>query len=212
MPPKPLVLGFDTSAAHCAAAVLSGAEVLAQAQIPMHKGQAENLLPILEDVLAQAGVSYGDLTAIGVGTGPGNFTGIRISVATARGMTLTLGIPAVGVTALEAQAEGHTAPAYSAIPARRETYYLQQVTPAAPHGVVTQLGLEALLAQTAGQPVICAEENPAFTAPRFPMAVSIAKIAARRFASQGPLDRPTPFYVRSADAAPAKDAPPVILD
>jgi tRNA threonylcarbamoyl adenosine modification protein YeaZ len=178
----------------------------------MHKGQAENLLPILGDVLEQAGVAYGDLTAIGVGTGPGNFTGIRISVATARGMALTLGIPAVGVTALEAQVVGFSRPTYSAIAARRETYYLQQVSEAAVHGTVSQVGLEELMAATQGQTVVCTEEGQAFTAPRAPIAVSIAKIAAARFANNAPMDRPTPFYVRSADAAPAKDAPPVILD
>ena len=57
-------------------------------------------MPLLEDVLAEAGIGWRDLAAIGVGTGPGNFTGVRISVAAARGLALGLGIPAIGVTRL----------------------------------------------------------------------------------------------------------------
>ena len=78
------VLGFDTSAAHCAAAVVSGGRVLACRVEPMARGQAERLFPLLEALLSQAGVTWRDLSAIGVGTGPGNFTGIRIAVAAAR--------------------------------------------------------------------------------------------------------------------------------
>ena len=53
MPPNPLILAFDTSAAHCAAALLLGEEVLCVRLEPMHKGQAERLFPLLEDVLSK---------------------------------------------------------------------------------------------------------------------------------------------------------------
>ena len=91
---EPLVLGFDTSAAHCAAALLCADRVVAQHAEDMGRGQAERLFPLLEELLAEGGVTWRDLTALGVGTGPGNFTGIRISVAAARGLALSLG-PAV---------------------------------------------------------------------------------------------------------------------
>ena len=83
--PDPVVLGFDTSAAHCAAALLRGDAVLAAVHEDMTKGQAERLMPMLEEMLAGAGLGWGDLDVIGVGTGPGNFTGIRVAVAAARG-------------------------------------------------------------------------------------------------------------------------------
>lgn len=63
----------------------------------MTRGQAERLMPLAEEVLAEAGVAPRDLTAVAVCTGPGNFTGVRIAVAAARGLSLSLGIPAVGV-------------------------------------------------------------------------------------------------------------------
>ncbi|MEY8098970.1 tRNA (adenosine(37)-N6)-threonylcarbamoyltransferase complex dimerization subunit type 1 TsaB [Falsihalocynthiibacter sp. S25ZX9] len=210
MLPDRLVLGFDTSAAHCAAALLFGDQVLAQTYVTMHKGQAENLVPILEDVLAQAGHKWADLAAIGVGTGPGNFTGIRISVALARGLAMTLGIPAVGVTALEAQADGLERPIYSLIPAPRDTYYIQSL--GADVDVIEQIPLVEAQARVLEEPSVGPVDTTEFTPSNVPLAVAIAKIAARRFEFQSEGQRPTPFYVRSADAAPAKDAPPVLLD
>ncbi|MFP4451570.1 MAG: tRNA (adenosine(37)-N6)-threonylcarbamoyltransferase complex dimerization subunit type 1 TsaB, partial [Rhodosalinus sp.] len=97
----PLVLGFDTSAAHCAAALLSGDRLIAARAEEMGRGQAERLMPMLEEMLAEAGVGWSDLDVLGVGTGPGNFTGLRIAVAAARGLALALDVPAVGVSGFE---------------------------------------------------------------------------------------------------------------
>jgi tRNA threonylcarbamoyl adenosine modification protein YeaZ len=105
----PLILAFDTSAAHCAAALLSGHRVLGQREEAMATGQAERLVPLLEEILAEGGASWRDLAALGVGTGPGNFTGIRIGVAAARGLALGLGVPAIGITVFEALAWGREA-------------------------------------------------------------------------------------------------------
>ena len=113
-----LTLGFDTSAAHCAAALVSGSRILAQCCEPMTRGQAERLFPLLQDLLASQGFGWSDLTAIGVGVGPGNFTGIRISVAAARGLALSLGIPAVGVTTTEAAALDLPRPCRVVVPLR----------------------------------------------------------------------------------------------
>ena len=66
----------------------------------MAKGQAERLMPMLEELLAEAGIAWRIFAPLAVGTGPGNFTGVRISVAAARGLALGLGIPAIGVTRL----------------------------------------------------------------------------------------------------------------
>ena len=67
----------------------------------MQKGQVENLFPILESLIEKKSISWHELDAIAVGIGPGNFTGIRLSVSAARGIALGLGIPAIAVSSFE---------------------------------------------------------------------------------------------------------------
>ncbi len=197
MPPEPRILAFDTSAAHCAAALLcGGAPPLIHIE-EMDRGQSERLVPMLAELLAEAGIAWGDLDAIGVGTGPGNFTGVRIAVATARGLALGLGIPAIGVTGFEATgaAPGTTV----LIAAPRGQAYAHVAGSAAPPRLLS--GEEA--ARLPGP--ILHDREVALTA----RIATLASLAAARRESPGP--RPAPLYLRPADAAPAADPPPVIL-
>ncbi len=98
MQPEPTVLGFDTSAAHCAAALLKNDKDISTVFTEMQKGQVESLFQILETLLKNESTTWDNLSAIGVGIGPGNFTGIRISVSAARGLALSLKIPAIGIS------------------------------------------------------------------------------------------------------------------
>jgi tRNA threonylcarbamoyladenosine biosynthesis protein TsaB len=205
-PEEPAILAFDTSAAHCAAALLLPDGTVLQRLEPMEKGQAERLLPFLTELLAESGLGWTDLAALAVGTGPGNFTGVRIAVATARGLSLGLGIPAIGITCLEARAYGLPRPLTVIEDARRGETYVQSFTedgpgPAGlvPAGATRPTG--ALTGSAAGpeglpQPVTLAE--------------AILRLAARRLHLPVP-PRPAPFYLRGADAAPPSDPPPVIL-
>ena len=200
-PDLPLVLGFDTSAAHCAAALLSGAQVVASVEEPMAKGQAERLMGLLDEVLAAGGATWSDLTALGVGIGPGNFTGIRISVAAARGLALALNIPAVGVSSLEAAALGSEGPVVAVVDARGGTVYAQAF-PHDPHPRVTTLDL-----LEGGLPRLGWATG--VRAPGSPIAVAIAQIAAHR--ARPDLPPPAPLYLREPDAAPSRDLPPMLL-
>lgn len=196
------ILAFDTSAAHCAAALLLHDRVIQRLE-PMEKGQAERLIPLLEEVLAEGGIGWSDLKALAVGTGPGNFTGVRIAVAAARGLALGLGIPAVGVTRLEALAYGLPRPVVVIEDARRDQVYVQLFTPDGAG--------EAHLADRI-LPVCAATGSAAGDAalpPAIPLAEAIARIGAQR--AMTPHPRPAPFYLRGADAAPPSDPPPVIL-
>ncbi|KAE9632720.1 tRNA (adenosine(37)-N6)-threonylcarbamoyltransferase complex dimerization subunit type 1 TsaB [Parasedimentitalea maritima] len=197
MPSEPLILGFDTSAAHCAAALLRGDRILAERLELMNRGQAERLMVLLEEVLAKGGVSWQDLTAIGVGVGPGNFTGIRIGVSAARGLALGLEIPAVGVTGFDARkAAGELA----AIPAPREQVYAAlpgQAPRLMPAPEATQAARDAGL-------IFAPEASPPG------LAAAIARYAALHFETV--TEAPAPLYLRAADAAPSRDVPPTLID
>ena len=123
-PSDPIILAFDTSAAHCAAALIQGKTLLARQSEDMGRGQAERLVPLLNDLVRGAGVDWSDLTALAVGIGPGNVTGIRISVATARGLALALDIPAIGVSTFDAITKTATLPHLPAVPAPQDRVYI----------------------------------------------------------------------------------------
>lgn len=210
MQPNQTVLAFDTSAAHCAAALLSGSRLLRSEMREMVKGQAEALMPMLESMLSDAGLSWKDLSALGVGIGPGNFTGIRIAVSAARGLALGLEIPAVGVSSMEALAEGHEGPCIALTDARRGAVYaqgFQGVALAAQHLTASEFTDLQHTFQTV--PLIAAHPLDAPTrSPAMPIAEAIARIAERRAVPD--LAPPAPLYLRPADAAPAKPAPALL--
>jgi tRNA A37 threonylcarbamoyladenosine modification protein TsaB len=192
---EPLILGFDTSAAHCAAALLRGDRILDARAIEMSRGQAEELMPLLEDILAKHDVTWTDLTALGVGVGPGNFTGIRISVAAARGLALALDIPAVGVSTFEASTFGRPDASVAIVPAPRDQIYVSDPsTGEAPFLTQAPYG---------------ATNHPVSPPPAAPLAENIARVALEKAA--GSVARPAPLYIRAADATPSRDLPPTIL-
>ncbi len=160
----------------------------------MSRGQAERLMPMLEEVLAGKGHSWKDLSAIGVGIGPGNFTGIRISVSAARGLALGLGVPAVGISGFEALAETMQQ-GLPAIRAPRGQVYIS--LPNQGRVLIEQEEAESL------SPLILNDDPDA-------QVRAIARLAGKRW--QTTSTPPAPLYVRPADAAPSKDTPPVLLD
>lgn len=107
-----LVLAIDTAMAVCSVALCRDAEVLGQQTREMNRGQSEALMPMIEQVMSAAGESMKALDLIAVTRGPGAFTGLRIGLAAARGLSLALGIPCLGVITTEviAVAERHDGP------------------------------------------------------------------------------------------------------
>ncbi|TPE49923.1 tRNA (adenosine(37)-N6)-threonylcarbamoyltransferase complex dimerization subunit type 1 TsaB [Amaricoccus solimangrovi] len=223
MPADPLVLAFDTAAAHCAAALVQGASVRARAAEPMARGQAERLMPLLGELLAGAGAGWGDVGLVAVGTGPGNFTGLRIGVAAARGLALGRGIPAIGVSLFESLAHGHRGPALVTLDDRRGGLFARMLRDGLPAGPAIETAAGRLAPDLGPLPAgtLClghaAPEVAAELGLRagndaaLPDAVAIAQVAALRHL-RGEAPRPAPLYIRRADAAPPGEAPAVILD
>jgi tRNA threonylcarbamoyladenosine biosynthesis protein TsaB len=126
------VLAIDTALAACSAAVLDTeyGGIVASESLPMQRGHAEALLPLLQRVMQQAGFGFADIDRIAVTTGPGSFTGLRVGIAAARGIALAAKKPAVGLSTLSAYAAPHIAsderfPVVAAIDARHNHVYLQ---------------------------------------------------------------------------------------
>ena len=101
----PHILAFDTSAQFTSLAVCAGERVLIEEHVASDGKHAELLLPRLQDALGRAGLALGDVDLLAVGIGPGSFTGVRVGVATAKGLGLALQKPVIGVVSLEALAQ-----------------------------------------------------------------------------------------------------------
>ncbi|HEV3036020.1 MAG TPA: tRNA (adenosine(37)-N6)-threonylcarbamoyltransferase complex dimerization subunit type 1 TsaB [Solirubrobacteraceae bacterium] len=109
-----IVLGFDTSTAATAAALrLADGSTTQTRDDPAagaHPGHATRLLEMSRELLAGAGVAWSEIDRIAVGVGPGTFTGLRVGVATARGLAQSLAAELVGVSSLRALAAVALAP------------------------------------------------------------------------------------------------------
>lgn len=120
-----IVLAFDTATPATAVALSRADGGLLEARDDPARderpGHATRLLPLAERLLASAGIGWHEVERFAVGTGPGTFTGLRVGIATARGLAQSRGVPLVGVSSLQALARGAggTCPVLAAIDARR---------------------------------------------------------------------------------------------
>lgn len=105
---KPLILALDTATGCCTLAltvgsVLKGA-VLASLSLNGSMTHSRRLIAAIDWLLSEAEVDWPMIDGIAVGLGPGSFTGLRIGMATAKGLAATAGIPLLGITTLDALA------------------------------------------------------------------------------------------------------------
>jgi tRNA threonylcarbamoyl adenosine modification protein YeaZ len=220
------VLAIDTALAACSAAVLDTehGRVIASKSVPMARGHAEALMPLLARLMDESLLAFRDLDRIVVTTGPGSFTGLRVGIAAARGIALAAGKPAVGVSTLAAytapqMAEDSTLPVVAAINARHEHVYLQVFgaggrTVIAPRlaalseaaraaarapcrivGSAAQL-VAAHMARTDPVPILVDAQDA-------PDIVWVARVGAVLVERESP---PTPEYLRPPDAQPQNAA------
>jgi len=124
----PVVLAFDTAGSACSVAVGRDAALLAYERREMRYGHAEALLPMIDRVVAAAGLAAADLEVIAVSTGPGGFTGIRAGLAGAQGLALATGAKLIGVSSFAAVAAlvpKTNTPLLVALDSRRVDPYVQ---------------------------------------------------------------------------------------
>ena len=119
--PGMLILAFDTATDVATSALVADGEVLGE-----RASRAVTLLEDIDALVRQASARTRDIDALAVGTGPGSFTGVRIGLATARGLALALDVPVAGVSTLDALAAGAPG-AVPVVDARRgEVFVLQR--------------------------------------------------------------------------------------
>jgi tRNA threonylcarbamoyl adenosine modification protein YeaZ len=220
------VLAIDTALAACSVAVLDSEQggIIASESVPMERGHAEALIPLLARLMAGAGLAFPDLDRVVVTTGPGSFTGLRVGISAARGIALATGKPAVGVSTLSAYAAPHlaaddAAAVVAVIDARHDHVYLHAfgrggrtivaarlaplreavlVAAEAPTRIVgsAALAVAAKLTATDAAPV-------AVDARTAPDIAWVARIGSVLPEGQSP---PTPQYLRAPDAQPQNAA------
>ena len=222
---EPLFLAFDTSGPHIAASLFEADVPLGMEFVEMKRGQAEALMPLLEGLLKRSGVAFSDLTAIGVGVGPGNFTGIRISVSLSRGLAFSLGVPVKAITSFDLMRDvsgpGAEPDLLLSLPAPRDQVYVQIQRFGVPDGdpeiidparPPDQLRRANLRLRGCRVDEIAAVLNAPFEVAELediPYRLGKMLYWACETAPDQPL--PSPLYIRPPDAAPATDPPPVIL-
>lgn len=221
------LLGFDTATVACSAALWAGGEVIAHRRTEAGGRHAEALVPMLREVAAEGDVTLAAVDRFAVTVGPGSFTGIRIGLATARGLALALKRPLIGLSTLEVLAAGVPAaerdgPILAALDAGRGRLYAQLFAPSLQAlGAPEALDAEALpgLAAAAGngRPVVVVGTGrdaalralaPAIDArSASSLATPDARVLVRRAAARaeagddiGAVVRP--LYLRAAGARP----------
>jgi tRNA threonylcarbamoyladenosine biosynthesis protein TsaB len=194
-----LVLGFDTATPAVSVALHDGERVIAAARAVDARRHCELLVPMIAKVMADAGVSRADLSAVAVGVGPGPYTGLRVGVVTAHVLGSVLGLPVAGVCSLDiiAASAASGREFLVATDARRKEVYWARYDAAGRRVAGPAVGPASSIPQVAELPVAGAggplypEAFGELTEPAYPDAGTLCALA---------LLPAEPLYLRRPDA------------
>jgi tRNA threonylcarbamoyladenosine biosynthesis protein TsaB len=192
-----LTLAFDTATAVATSALVDGDEVLGE-----RTSRAQTLLEDVDALLRQAGAHPSDLDRLAVGLGPGSFTGVRVGLAVARGLALSLDLPGAGVSTVAALAAGAPG-ALPVVDAKRQevfTLFDGELRVLAPQELPLDEGA-VCVGDGAKRYRLLLEERGVLVPPdddvrHLPRARFHAALAGR----PGPVDELEPLYLRVPDA------------
>lgn len=228
-----ILLAFSTSTPRGSVAVVRDGALVAEADYVDLQGHAERLFEAIDTALSRASATRADVGAIACDIGPGSFTGVRVGVASAKGIALALGVPVVGVISLEAMAKaafesGAAGPeevVVAALDAKKGEVFLGAYRASgeaviAPSARALDASAFAIDAASSARVVIAGEVAAGIELPEgarhargpaidLPDAAWIGRIGAARLAASGAVDLELvePLYVRPPDAVPMAPDP-----
>lgn len=216
------ILALDTALGACSVALVEDGIIRARRYQDRTRGHAEVLMDLVSEVEDEAGFRSLDCDRLAVSVGPGTFTGLRVSLAAARGLALATGLPLVGITTLQAIAAGDTleqGQVIALLDAKRGEVYGQvfdagsQTSPKTQPQVMTHEAAQALVrhaldqgvvslvgtgAALIAEPIGAAALACVSSAPDQPDAAIIARLAA--LVADPASAPPVPLYLRDPDA------------
>jgi tRNA threonylcarbamoyladenosine biosynthesis protein TsaB len=223
------ILAMDTATSSCSVALWCDGAIVAARRELMFRGQAEALVPMIKNVLAEAEVTASDLDLLAVTVGPGAFTGLRIGLATARGMGLAANIPCLGLTTTEVIAHAVNASSWNrgtllvALDSKRADIYVQAFQPG--HKPISEASAmdSAILGEwlkdvpgpihvvgdaralAAAALINAGLETIVIETPEVPDSSVVAELASQRWTPGDIQKAPSPLYLRPPDAKLPKD-------
>lgn len=210
-----MLLALDTSGPFCSASFhhSGNGETLIARSDNIGRGHAEHLMPMLADLMEHSNICWQDVTKVGCVTGPGSFTGLRVGLATARGLALAIGCSCVGITLFDAYVEqfGDGQPLCVAADAKRNQIWMQvfddSKTPltsasaidgeswSLPHNVVRVAGSAASMLAT---------QDPRLSVVSDTHCPPIEAVGRLAMSANPATDVAHAFYLRLPDAKPQK--------
>ena len=193
-----LILAIDTTNEHGSLALSRGENLIEEVSLHAPTGYSEILFKSIDNLLVRNNVTIADICLFASASGPGTFTGVRVSLACVKGLAEAIAKPVVAVSNLEALASFGSKPlrAVTLDARRNEVYaalYSAQARTVLPERVTTLADFESTLPK---------DEDIEFVSYAGPLAAAIARIAARRLAN-GETSDPADIeanYIRRTDA------------
>lgn len=205
------VLALDSVLGGCVVAVIDAAKSYSRT-LETSRDQAAKLMPMVQEVMGEAGVAFDSLGLIVTTTGPGSFTGLRIGLSAARSLGLALSIPVQGVSTFDAMVQT-CAPQGSSVvvlESKRADFYTQSYDAGykavgAPVCLLSADIPEDIIICGDGLPRLRMETGSAFINAierKLPDPVVLARLGLSVFTENGgAAQKPEPFYMRGADVS-----------
>lgn len=218
-----LTLAIDTTTAVCSAALTRDDDLLAEITTNIPRTHSQRLMPLVDALCQETGLAPADLELLAVTRGPGSFTGLRIGIATVKGLGLALGLPVVGASSLQVLAHnfGGGGLVCPVLNARREQVYtalFRTGRDSVPQAVISEQAMDIVqLPEALGEyrePIWFCGDAVSLIFPtvqkvlpqarRAPLHLAVSRAAALADLAQNlpaiPVDELTPLYLRESQA------------